>query len=386
MHWSQGLFQNCRGCCCCDDDDECSCERGHANNVILIVEEDEENFDDTREDRYSNKSSSRSFEDDSDRREAAGPLVHIGRLFSRPVNSVAPKYSLAENTNNTLLNYADAGREGQSESVNIIRNRNNVSIVSTREPDTAVSLRRGGAPHSPLSPLYFSDHGPDIVGPAASRGSVEVQRGPRISASVVGCNETQRNHSFNKTGPIRAIQRFVRHIQQHFQEGANKTLSPPLPTSSRMRAADHQSTTGNPTPNRSRSEPRSIVSPLHAASSFDTSQGDVFTIAKDEVVVPGSPLQFRMSQAMLASMPMIRPYQSPSDSNRECSTITTTCPIAEDECVICLESFDQTNPRIPTLCGCGTNKTYFHLPCLYRWIEKSQNCPSCRQRLQWDEL
>lgn len=107
---------------------------------------------------------------------------------------------------------------------------------------------------------------------------------------------------------------------------------------------------------------RSISSPLRAADSFDSST-DVLTISAEEIVLPGSKLQQEMARA--ASL------------NLEAQ---------DDECVICMEGFDPTNPRMPTLCGCGQNKTYFHLPCLYQWIEQSRECPSCRQKLRWEEF
>jgi len=104
-------------------------------------------------------------------------------------------------------------------------------------------------------------------------------------------------------------------------------------------------------------------SPLRTASSFDGSR-EYPTILPEEVVLPGSKLQHQMAKAM-------KQY-----SIHE----------SVDECVICMEGFDPTNPRMPTLCGCGENKTYFHLPCLYQWIEQSPDCPSCRQRLRWEEF
>lgn len=103
-------------------------------------------------------------------------------------------------------------------------------------------------------------------------------------------------------------------------------------------------------------------SPLRQASSFDSSR-DIPVISKDEVVLPGSDLQKEMAK-----------WQS------------KTLEGQGDECVICMEGFDSTNPRMPTICGCGENKTYFHLPCLYQWIEQSRECPSCRQRLTWEEF
>jgi hypothetical protein len=106
------------------------------------------------------------------------------------------------------------------------------------------------------------------------------------------------------------------------------------------------------------------ASPLKTAASFDSSR-EVPTILAREIVLPGSLLQKQMAAAMAACV------QTTAD---------------DDECVICMEGFDPTNPRMPTLCGCGENKTYFHLPCLYQWIEQSKECPSCRKRLRWEEF
>ena len=104
------------------------------------------------------------------------------------------------------------------------------------------------------------------------------------------------------------------------------------------------------------------ASPLRTALKFDLTRV-VPTIRSQEVVLPGSILQKEMSQA-----------------------ISMKVPQPGDECVICMEGFDETNPRMPTLCGCGENKTFFHLPCLYQWIEQSRTCPTCRQTLRWEEF
>ena len=103
-------------------------------------------------------------------------------------------------------------------------------------------------------------------------------------------------------------------------------------------------------------------SPLRIASSYHC-KDEVPTISLEEVVLPGSLLQREMSINM-----------------------KQTLQAQEDECVICMEPFDASNPRMPTLCGCGENKTYFHLPCLYQWIDQNENCPSCRERLRWEEF
>lgn len=101
---------------------------------------------------------------------------------------------------------------------------------------------------------------------------------------------------------------------------------------------------------------------LTQASTFDATK-EVPTIQMQHVVLPGSDLQQQMAEAMAAKL----------EEHGE-------------ECVICMEPFDPSNPRIPTLCACGENKTYFHLPCLYQWTEQSKDCPSCRQALQWEEF
>ena len=113
---------------------------------------------------------------------------------------------------------------------------------------------------------------------------------------------------------------------------------------------------------------------IHFATTFQNSTTSSFgaeihhndiipAISLDEVVLPGSALQKEMSAA-----------------------VAQTLDEQGDECVICLEGFDPTNPQMPTLCGCGENKTYFHLPCLYQWADQDLNCPSCRQRLRWEEF
>mmetsp|Transcript_12438 Transcript_12438/g.36126 ORF Transcript_12438/g.36126 Transcript_12438/m.36126 type:complete len:330 (+) Transcript_12438:465-1454(+) len=116
-------------------------------------------------------------------------------------------------------------------------------------------------------------------------------------------------------------------------------------------------------PNPGKADDSQRVPFLKLAKSFNSSNY-VPTIAESEVVVPGSKLQKAMAIAAAKAF----------DDNDE------------DECVICMEPFDPTNPRMPTLCGCGQNKTYFHLPCLYQWIDQNEECPSCRQPLRWEEF
>jgi len=39
------------------------------------------------------------------------------------------------------------------------------------------------------------------------------------------------------------------------------------------------------------------------------------------------------------------------------------------------------NPAITTRCN-----HRFHLACIYEWLERSQTCPICSQKLEFDEL
>jgi hypothetical protein len=95
------------------------------------------------------------------------------------------------------------------------------------------------------------------------------------------------------------------------------------------------------------------------------------SINLNEIVLPGSEVQRAMAKQMQLEM-----QYDEGDGDAQ----------MEDECVICMDGFSPDNPRMPTLCGCGENKTYFHLPCLYQWIEQSRKCPSCRKKLVWEEF
>mmetsp|Transcript_30977 Transcript_30977/g.36150 ORF Transcript_30977/g.36150 Transcript_30977/m.36150 type:complete len:271 (-) Transcript_30977:142-954(-) len=129
----------------------------------------------------------------------------------------------------------------------------------------------------------------------------------------------------------------------------------------------------SPTDNNIDSEEQNTKNTPHlrTAHEFISSKDDTYipTIATSEVVVPGSKLQQQMSQSL-----------------RDQEGTSGVVDMEEDECVICMDGFDDTNPRMPTICGCGENKTYFHLPCLYHWIEQSDECPSCRMKLTWQEF
>lgn len=106
-----------------------------------------------------------------------------------------------------------------------------------------------------------------------------------------------------------------------------------------------------------------MSSPVHQATSF-TSDRDIPCIHSDEIVFPGSAIQQQMAEQLKSAK------------------------LKDDdiECVICMEPFSHDNPRMPTMCGCGENKSFFHLPCLYQWMEQHDECPSCRTKLTWEEF
>uniref|UniRef100_A0A0E0EVW3 RING-type E3 ubiquitin transferase n=1 Tax=Oryza meridionalis TaxID=40149 RepID=A0A0E0EVW3_9ORYZ len=49
-------------------------------------------------------------------------------------------------------------------------------------------------------------------------------------------------------------------------------------------------------------------------------------------------------------------------------------PDEEDVCPICLEEYDEENPRSMTKC-----EHHFHLCCILEWMERSETCPVCDQ-------
>jgi len=57
----------------------------------------------------------------------------------------------------------------------------------------------------------------------------------------------------------------------------------------------------------------------------------------------------------------------------------------EGECVICMEEFDEENPRLRTHCACGENRVTTHRECIERWRESKNTCPLCRSLLFLEE-
>ncbi|RLN93867.1 hypothetical protein BBJ28_00014310 [Nothophytophthora sp. Chile5] len=55
------------------------------------------------------------------------------------------------------------------------------------------------------------------------------------------------------------------------------------------------------------------------------------------------------------------------------------------ECIMCLDTFSEDNPKVRTLCNCGMNRTNFHLSCLLEWLNRDANCPVCRAYLFFED-
>ncbi|XP_028767440.1 probable E3 ubiquitin-protein ligase RHB1A isoform X2 [Neltuma alba] len=62
------------------------------------------------------------------------------------------------------------------------------------------------------------------------------------------------------------------------------------------------------------------------------------------------------------------------DSEIELQKLDEPVILAEEEdvCPICLEEYDDENPKLNTKCD-----HHFHLACILEWMERSENCPVC---------
>ncbi|KAF5744383.1 RING-H2 finger B1A [Tripterygium wilfordii] len=65
-------------------------------------------------------------------------------------------------------------------------------------------------------------------------------------------------------------------------------------------------------------------------------------------------------------------------SPRKSKTSTLTVE-EEDACPICLEEYDEENPKLMTKC-----EHHFHLSCILEWMERSDSCPICDQEMKFD--
>lgn len=94
-------------------------------------------------------------------------------------------------------------------------------------------------------------------------------------------------------------------------------------------------------------------------------------MADENFVEPGSELQAAIAMSM-------KPLEDDGeDGSNEIDDLV--------ECVVCMDEFTKENPSVRTLCGCGENKSLFHLGCLYEWLDRQPNCPTCRQEIFFEE-
>ena len=80
---------------------------------------------------------------------------------------------------------------------------------------------------------------------------------------------------------------------------------------------------------------------------------------------------------------------SPSSKLKSRVRAHTALSYFEPECIICLEGFEKSNPRLASKCRCGTFSTAnsMHLSCLLAWIEQQggeQICPVCRNHISFE--
>jgi len=254
----------------------------------------------------------------------------------------------------------------------------NSTVSSYRPPDTLGGNRQvaGGACNE------YEQHrqplNPSAVPAVEGEIGVATENSHEISSTSLRATE---NSSIRNNGETNQISDFF----SRFRGGLNlhpRRRPPPrdaggnVDTLNMMRKIALILSTNNNKDTKEPSPHSPPLTPLRVAHEFTQrpSCDDIPALTHyEEVVLPGSNLQKLMSESLRE-----RGYCAESE---------------EDECVVCMEGFDATNPRMPTRCGCGENQTYFHLPCLYQWVElrreggaRSGECPTCRELLQWDEF
>ena len=60
-------------------------------------------------------------------------------------------------------------------------------------------------------------------------------------------------------------------------------------------------------------------------------------------------------------------------------SMSVTSLADEDCCPTCFEEYDAENPKMPLACG-----HHFHLGCIYEWYERSELCPVCEEKMEFD--
>lgn len=60
-------------------------------------------------------------------------------------------------------------------------------------------------------------------------------------------------------------------------------------------------------------------------------------------------------------------------------SMSVTSLADEDCCPTCFEEYDAENPKMRLVCG-----HHFHLGCVYEWYERSELCPVCEEKMEFD--
>ena len=137
--------------------------------------------------------------------------------------------------------------------------------------------------------------------------------------------------------------------------------------------------------------PAAAVAICSARGHSQHSQGNLKAGVGNAVAcAPGAPASLQLPLRIAGHDPPGALADKGGGSPRGRRRAHTAMSYFEPECIICLEPFDKSNPRVKSKCRCGTYNTAngMHLSCLLAWIEQQggdQICPVCRGRIDFDE-
>ncbi|TVU27665.1 hypothetical protein EJB05_19161 [Eragrostis curvula] len=145
--------------------------------------------------------------------------------------------------------------------------------------------------------------------------------------------------------------------------------------------------------NREEREPlSSAFNGLPPTSSIVAVDTNLDTSAPDTYRAPPAPLPYDVGLTAEENPDLKKPdIKSKTDEEQESLKVDEyeSCkkgasenkPDEEDVCPICLEEYDEENPRSITKC-----QHHFHLCCILEWMERSDTCPVCDQITLIDEM
>ncbi|TVU31341.1 hypothetical protein EJB05_23023 [Eragrostis curvula] len=101
------------------------------------------------------------------------------------------------------------------------------------------------------------------------------------------------------------------------------------------------------------------------------------------LAVPDSPVLEKSDvKSKISDQPESKDDQESLKADESCKKgVLEEKPDEEDVCPICLEEYDEENPRSVTKC-----EHHFHLCCILEWMERSDTCPVCDQITLVDEM